>query len=739
MEAQTQVRKLIGHGGRLAAGLAFAVALLLTPATAAALDYPVNNTNDAGAESLRQAIIDANANGGADTITINTTGTLTLASALPVVGGGTTITGPGQSQFTINGADTYQVLKVTSGAVSISGLTITHGNCDSTNAGTCGFTGGGLLNTNGTVTLTDVAVTSSNTAGQGGGIYNGGTMNLSGSAVSSNMSAQSGDTNAFPEAGGIFNNGTLTLTMSTVSGNSAIATGATGQNAPEGGGIFNNSGGTLNLDRSTVDSNNATADAQAGGGTTNAIGGGIINDGTLDVTRSTVSNNTSSAINGTTNTAVEAGIANGAAADVTIDRSTISDNTATASDFSQVGGMEVDGTSITITSSTIAHNSAAVAANLRLLHASTMKNTIVSDPQGGGNDCGGATFPTSQGYNIDEDASCGLSDPTDQSADPMLDPSLANNGGPTRTYALQTGSPAIDKGKASVGETVDQRGDARPSDFGNIPNAPGGDGSDIGAFELQDTTPPNTLINSGPSGTITDPTPTFTFHSTEMGSTFQCKIDAHSFVACTSPRTLAHLGDGSHTFQVRAKDLAGNLDPSPASRSFTVKTAEIKRSGSTLMITAALGAKDNLLIKKVSATQIQVTDLPAGAYTGSGIHTGPGCSRSGDYTANCTASPITAINVVAGAGKDRVHNMTALPSTINGGSGDDALIGGAVGDQLTGGPGADLFQGGNGNDTLLARDLTSDSVINCDGGSKPGGSDEALLDKLPKDSSVSGC
>ena len=70
----------------------------------------------------------------------------------------------------------------------------------------------------------------------------------------------------------------------------------------------------------------------------------------------------------------------------------------------------------------------------------------------------------------------------------MIDPNgLQANGGPTDTIALLPDSPAIDKGK-DIGRTGrDQRGSARPFDFATIHNAIGGDGSDIGAFEVQDT------------------------------------------------------------------------------------------------------------------------------------------------------------------------------------------------------------------------------------------------------------
>jgi predicted outer membrane repeat protein len=66
--------------------------------------------------------------------------------------------------------------------------------------------------------------------------------------------------------------------------------------------------------------------------------------------------------------------------------------------------------------------------------------------------------------------------------DPRLGP-LQDNGGPTWTYAPIPGSPAIDAGN-SFGLGHDQRGRVRPVDLPNFPNAPGGDGSDIGAFEV---------------------------------------------------------------------------------------------------------------------------------------------------------------------------------------------------------------------------------------------------------------
>jgi autotransporter-associated beta strand protein len=95
----------------------------------------------------------------------------------------------------------------------------------------------------------------------------------------------------------------------------------------------------------------------------------------------------------------------------------------------------------------------------------------------------GGSF-TSDGYNLSGDNGGGfLTNATDQiNTDPLLGP-LVDNGGPTLTHALLPGSPAIDRGN-SFGLTTDQRGEPRPFDFASITNAAGGDGSDIGAFEV---------------------------------------------------------------------------------------------------------------------------------------------------------------------------------------------------------------------------------------------------------------
>ena len=91
---------------------------------------------------------------------------------------------------------------------------------------------------------------------------------------------------------------------------------------------------------------------------------------------------------------------------------------------------------------------------------------------------------------------------------------------------------------------------------------------------IVDTVSPNTTIESGPleGSTTADTTPQFGFSASESSS-FQCSVDGGGFSSCSSPKQIGPLGNGAHTFQVRATDDAGNTDSTPASRSFTVDTS----------------------------------------------------------------------------------------------------------------------------------------------------------------------
>jgi hypothetical protein len=90
---------------------------------------------------------------------------------------------------------------------------------------------------------------------------------------------------------------------------------------------------------------------------------------------------------------------------------------------------------------------------------------------------------------------------------------------------------------------------------------------------MLNTTPPDTVISSGPAGPTNDATPAFGLGADEPGTTFECRVDAEAFAACDQTFTTAALPDGPRVIEARATDPAGNTDPTPASRAVTIDTA----------------------------------------------------------------------------------------------------------------------------------------------------------------------
>jgi CSLREA domain-containing protein len=384
-----------------------------------------------GVCTLRAAIEEANTLGaGDDTIILPpNTYLLTLVNEL-TINGDLTISGSGASTTIIDGSKSVRpdsgVLVVVPGiTVSISGVTIRNGV-----RGTSGDTGGGGIFNSGTLTLSNGMVSGNTTLGLGGGIFNSGTLTLSNITVSANSGGFHG--------GGIFNSGTMTLTNSTVSGNDS-----SGHNGASGGGILNT--GTLTLTNSTVSGNSVFG---GGGGISNSS---VFNSpGTLTLINSTVSGNRGGV-------GLGGGIANGGTANLL--NATITNNTLGFGD----GGGVSSGRSFNIQNTIIA-------GNFRSGLPSDCAGTINSN---GNNLMGSLDRCTVNGGGV-------------TLADPKLGP-LQNNGGPTETHALLSGSPAIDGGNPSgcrnnLGTllTTDQRGFHRPVDGNDNHVAV----CDIGAFEF---------------------------------------------------------------------------------------------------------------------------------------------------------------------------------------------------------------------------------------------------------------
>jgi uncharacterized delta-60 repeat protein len=85
-----------------------------------------------------------------------------------------------------------------------------------------------------------------------------------------------------------------------------------------------------------------------------------------------------------------------------------------------------------------------------------------------------------------------------------------------------------------------------------------------------DSSAPQTMLTAAPPATTDDATATFSFSATGGPVTFECRVDDADFSPCTSPHATAALANGAHAFDVRAIDLSGNVDRTPARATFTV-------------------------------------------------------------------------------------------------------------------------------------------------------------------------
>jgi len=425
----------------------------------------VTNTADSGAGSLRQAIIDANANSDSSAINfqLGLTGTISLSTALPILSTSMAINGPGANVLTVQrstagGTPQFSVFLITQ-TVSISGLTISNGLASPLVGG-----GGGIIN-RGTLTLLNVNVSANQTINglPGGGIFNQGTLSIVNGIISGNASSASGD------GGGIYNSGgTITMTDSTVSSNSS-GSGGSNNGGGNGGGIWNGPFSVVSITYSVI-SGNRTGD---GGGSSNGgFGGGIYNIGTVTITNSTISGNQTGGPNSAPGGG--GGISNPGTLIVT--NCTISGNqtgngSGAMNGYGTGGGIGSGGTA-------------------------SLRNTILANNVVAGGAAGPDLFGTfnSQDYNLIGNTSgatiTGTTTHNITNTSANLG-ALANNGGPTLTHALLSGSPAIDAGNNSsvtnppfIGPPfTDQRGVS----FNRIADGDGNSTAivDIGAYELQ--------------------------------------------------------------------------------------------------------------------------------------------------------------------------------------------------------------------------------------------------------------
>jgi hypothetical protein len=414
---------------------------------------PKINSSD-GLCSLIEAIINANddaathsdcvAGSGADVIQLPAAATITVANTfthyygatgLPTITSEITIEGNGGKIAGKKGASFRLIAVESSGDLTLSNVTVSGGSQNH----------GGAIFNYGTLTINDSTITGSK-ANLGGGIFNGSAavLTIDGSTVSKNTAGY---------GGGVYDySGVVTITNSRVTGNKSFV---------DGGGVYERSG-TLAIQYSTISNNTSGRD-----------GAGMHNrDSAATITYSTISGNKTGFF----------GYGGGIydrSSETLVENSTISGNKAS------VGGGIFNRATLTVSNSTIAKNTAIDGGGILNVRDLTLKRSLISGNQAFvGREIDDFDTVTKNNYNLfgtnGHDGVIGFSPgPTDivpgGGLGSILSP-LANNGGPTQTHALVSGSPAIDAAPAdSDCPAADQRGVARPQ----------GASCDIGSFEKE--------------------------------------------------------------------------------------------------------------------------------------------------------------------------------------------------------------------------------------------------------------
>lgn len=423
---------------RLAAGLSAAVALIgmQSHAFAFGIDLVTSCADDGAPGTLRQVVANAASGDHVDMSTLLCLGsTITLTQGEIAIAQDLTLAGAIGSPMTIANSG-GRVLHSTSTDLSLANLIISGGSVYTTDTDA----DGGCILATGNVSLVGSTVSnciaSSSNASARGGAVNALTVSL----VSSRISGSAANSTGFYQVargGGVYAAG-LACTDSTLSGNSVRAD--VGEDFGQGGGALV-ADGSVYLSRCTIDSNTA------------GEGGGIMqfvnNFGYSPITR--IQNST---ISGNTATYATGGVAvfcpKCTPSPVQIFNSTVAFNRAPSG-----YGVGI------FTNGSVVAQSSILANNTNNSGIPSFDDLFATDLSGADNLIASTNVTPAAGV-------------ITVTTDPMLAP-LAGNGGPTRTHALLSTSPALDRGNNSAALATDQRGFAR-SVLGSV---------DIGAWERQ--------------------------------------------------------------------------------------------------------------------------------------------------------------------------------------------------------------------------------------------------------------
>jgi predicted outer membrane repeat protein len=485
--------------------------------------FTVLNTADSGAGSLRQAILDANAAAGADSIVFDSTffataKTILLASSLPVITDPVTINGTTAANCTISGNFYYRVFQINGPGqfdVAINHLSI---------KSALAFQGAaGISFVDERLAVTDCSITTCTSFGSvsGGaaiGQYftgTGGTLTVTKCTISGNSSSK---------GAGVYVNGasSVVLRNDTIASNSGTT----------GGGIFVGGSGTVLIDSCTISANSASGFG---------YGGGIYFRSTAASSLLTLRNSTLSGNSAGGNGGGMYAYAQSSTPATTVH---IQNSTVTANKASQGGGMGSSKTSnitLSVESSIVSNDTSTFpgtsdfAAQLVIARTSAIgsKSGVTSFTDLGGNIIGAA-------LNLG---------------------ALANNGGPTFTHALLAGSPCIDKGENAQNLNYDQRG--LPRSYGT---------TDIGAYEYL---PPGKPYASGAFADITASTPTISLtvtYADDIGISYDSLGDGdlwitgpNGFLAAATFVSVDNPSDGTpRVVNYSVAGPGGSWDPSDA-------------------------------------------------------------------------------------------------------------------------------------------------------------------------------
>ncbi|MEX2236307.1 MAG: Ig-like domain-containing protein [Dehalococcoidia bacterium] len=596
------------------------------------------------------------------------------------------------------------------GALSLTRVSIT---------GSGGNGGGGAIgNPGGSVTLTN-ATFNGNSSSTGGALYNsnGGTMTVINSAVNGGVFTTSG--------GGIYNeaNSTVTVTGGTISNNTA--TNSPGPSYGTGGAVRNL--GTLTLSEVTLANNLAGGE-----------GGAIYNGGTLIVESATFLDNSSDTVSGTPANGARGG-AIYSQSGATVEGSTFTGNTADAD-----GGAVYSRAALTLTNSTFENNDSGLAGGVSIYHenasdavdAALINLTITGGDSIGSNSglgditlvntiidtCGhGSTNLVSLGNNMGLTSSCTTmlnavttDDDQVEVSSPLLG-TLADNGGPTQTRALQPGSPAIGAADNADCPATDQRGVSRPQHVT----------CDIGAFETEDNRP--VVANDDALTTNEDQPKNLAFllnndtdQDQEPLSIVGNSDPAHGAINCVS---------GNCTYTPDQNYFGGDAFTYTVSDGFSTDTANVAVTvnsvndkpvavddqvvaTTTIQVTFNVGLNDPPDVEGDDRTWVRLGEPTNGTARcqSNGVCTYTsfvGFTGTDDFTYRVRDDQggfDTGLVTITVRAKPRCRGLEATifgkTGTINGTGGNDVIVGSSAVDTIDGRGGADTICGGGGNDVI---------------------------------------